>query len=173
VRKIAKLPRILKIEQVKDLSVSVVFNNGQLRIIDFKRLFRELDLNDSDPESLLLNPDEFSKMQLVDYTLSWSNVEQFITLPDGKKAKVPYEIGPDVLYEFSNPLKNDISSRIGQMIREARKRSGLTQQQLASKSGTTRNYISRIENDHSGIELDTLRKIIEIGLGKKMELRIV
>ena len=45
-------------------------------------------------------------------------------------------------------------------------------EELAEKSGTTRNYISRIENDRSDIELDTLRKIIEIGLGKKLRLVI-
>ena len=38
-RKIVRLPRILKINWVKDLSVSVVFNNGETRVIDFKVLF--------------------------------------------------------------------------------------------------------------------------------------
>jgi transcriptional regulator with XRE-family HTH domain len=48
----------------------------------------------------------------------------------------------------------------------------LTQEDLAQKSGTTRTYISRIENDKSDLELATLRKIIEIGLGKKLEIKI-
>ena len=39
-------------------------------------------------------------------------------------------------------------------------------------SGTTRNYISRIENDRSDIELDTLKKIIETGLGKQLEINV-
>jgi len=46
------------------------------------------------------------------------------------------------------------------------------QQELALVSGTSRTYISRIENDRSDIELDTLRKIIETGLGRKLEIRI-
>jgi transcriptional regulator with XRE-family HTH domain len=74
---------------------------------------------------------------------------------------------------MSKPGKSLPVSRIGRLIRDARKKSGLTQQQLATRSRTTRNYISRIENDRSGIELDTLQKIIEIGLGKKMVLDIV
>ena len=53
-----------------------------------------------------------------------------------------------------------------------RESAGITQQELASKCGTTRNYISRIENNKSDIELRTLRKIIEIGLGKKLELEV-
>ncbi len=58
------------------------------------------------------------------------------------------------------------------MIREARLKSGLTQQDLAVKSGTTRTYISRIENDRSDLELATLRKIIETGLGKRLDILI-
>ena len=91
---------------------------------------------------------------------------------DGKRERIPYEIGTDVLFKCSKPETKNISSGVGQLIREARKRAGLTQQQLAGKSGTTRNYISRIENDRSDIELDTLRKIIEIGLGKRLEVSI-
>jgi transcriptional regulator with XRE-family HTH domain len=62
--------------------------------------------------------------------------------------------------------------KIGKMIKENRLKSGLTQQELALKSGTTRTYISRIENERSDIELGTLKKIIESGLGKKIEISI-
>jgi DNA-binding XRE family transcriptional regulator len=172
-RKPGKLPRILKINWVKDLNVAVVFNNGQSRVIDFKKLLMQLKVNANDPDFILFDPDALAKVELVDHTLSWSNVEQFITRPDGTKVKVPYELGADLLYRFSKPEADDLSVRIGWLIREARRRSGLTQQQLASRSGTTRNYISRIENDRSDIELDTLKKIIEVGLGKKLEIRIV
>jgi transcriptional regulator with XRE-family HTH domain len=48
----------------------------------------------------------------------------------------------------------------------------MSQQDLALISGTSRTYISRIENERSDIELATLRKIIETGLGKRMEIKI-
>ena len=48
----------------------------------------------------------------------------------------------------------------------------MSQQELALVSGTSRTYISRIENDRSDIELATLSKIIEIGLGKKLEILV-
>lgn len=86
--------------------------------------------------------------------------------------KVPFEIGADVLLKYSQPEKSDVVLKIGRLIRESRMRSGLTQQELAIKSGTTRNYISRIENDRSDIEIATLRKIVETGLGKQLDVRI-
>lgn len=41
------------------------------------------------------------------------------------------------------------SFRLGVMLQELRKEQGLTQKQLAEKCGTTKTYISRIENDAS------------------------
>jgi len=55
--------------------------------------------------------------------------------------------------------------KIGVLIQEARKKQNLTQEELALKIGTTKNYISRIENDASDIRLTTLMRIIREGLG--------
>jgi predicted transcriptional regulator len=46
----------------------------------------------------------------------------------------------------------------------------LTQEQLAMRSGTTRFYISRIENNKTDVEMSTFRKIIEAGLGTHLRL---
>jgi DNA-binding XRE family transcriptional regulator len=167
-----KIPRILKINWVNKLEISVVFNNGVSRVIDFEEVFLKTGIDQSWPAAILLNASEFSKVKLNNNTLSWDNVEQFITLKNGEKEQVPFEIGADVLFQFSHPEKVDISKKIGHLIRDFRRKSGLTQEQLAVKSGTSRNYISRIENDRSDIELSTLRKIIETGFGKQLELRI-
>ncbi len=60
--------------------------------------------------------------------------------------------------------------RIGVLIQEARIHQHLTQEELASKVGTTKNYISRIENDASDIRLSTLIRIIREGLGGHLKL---
>ena len=60
--------------------------------------------------------------------------------------------------------------KIGVLIQEARKRQNMTQEELASRIGTTKNYISRIENDASDIRLTTLMRIIREGLGGKLKL---
>lgn len=62
--------------------------------------------------------------------------------------------------------------KLGVMIQELRKEQGLTQQQLAEKCGTTKTYISRIENDASDIRLSTLMRIIHDGLGKNLKLSV-
>jgi DNA-binding XRE family transcriptional regulator len=62
--------------------------------------------------------------------------------------------------------------RLGVMLAEARKKSGMTQQELAEKCGTNKTYISRIENDASDIRLSTLLRIIKEGLGGSLQLNI-
>ena len=62
--------------------------------------------------------------------------------------------------------------RLGVMLQELRKEKGLTQAQLAEKCGTTKNYISRIENDASDIRLSTLLRIFREGLGASLKLSI-
>lgn len=171
-RRNIKIPRILKINWIKGLSISVVFNNGESRIIDFKKVLKKLETNNDSPIMILKSYDEFAKVELKNNTLSWSNVEQFITDKNSKKVKVPFEIGADVLLKYSSTELPGIASKIGRLVRDTRIKSGLTQKELAIKSGTSRNYISRIENDRSDIELDTLRKIIETGLGKQLEINV-
>ena len=51
------------------------------------------------------------------------------------------------------------------MLQEARLKKGLTQQQLADKVGTTKSYISKIENNVKEARISTLKKIVELGFG--------
>ncbi|MCH6233448.1 helix-turn-helix domain-containing protein [Cognataquiflexum rubidum] len=62
--------------------------------------------------------------------------------------------------------------KLGVMIQELRKEQGLTQAQLAAKCGTTKTYISRIENDASDIRLSTLMRIVREGLGGNLKLSV-
>lgn len=61
---------------------------------------------------------------------------------------------------------------IGKLIKEERRLSKMTQEQLATKTGTKKSFISRIENGKSDIQLSTLYRILELGLGKKISLTI-
>ena len=77
------------------------------------------------------------------------------------------KIGTESRDEFQGEFE---TFKIGVLIQEARKKQQLTQQQLAEKVGTTKNYISRIENNASDIRLSTLMRIIREGLGGSLKL---
>ena len=61
---------------------------------------------------------------------------------------------------------------IGEVIKEERRLAKLTQEQLAEKIGAKKSFISRIENGQSDIQLSTLYRLLEFGLGKKIELTV-
>jgi DNA-binding XRE family transcriptional regulator len=62
--------------------------------------------------------------------------------------------------------------KIGALIHEARIEKGLTQEELAEKVGTTKSYISKIENNVKEVRLSTLHKIVELGLDGQLQLSI-
>ena len=64
------------------------------------------------------------------------------------------------------------SFKLGVMIQELRKEKGLTQEQVAERCGTTKTYISRIENNASDIRLSTLMRIVRDGLGGHLRLTV-
>lgn len=59
---------------------------------------------------------------------------------------------------------------IGELIKEERRLANMTQEQLAEKIGAKKSFISRIENGRSDIQLSTLYRLLELGLGRKIEL---
>jgi len=59
--------------------------------------------------------------------------------------------------------------KAGALVREARYRAGLTQQQLAQKSGVKQPALSRIERDHGSPTLETLDQLLQV-CGKELRL---
>ena len=62
--------------------------------------------------------------------------------------------------------------KLGALLHEARLEKGMTQAELAEKVGTTKSYISKIENNVKEVRLSTLQKIVHLGLGGQLDLSI-
>ena len=91
------------------------------------------------------------------------NAKSFEELLDVKYGK----IGTGRRDEFEEKAQYFV---ISEMLKEARKEANMTQEQLAEKVGTKKSYISRLENGKCDIQLSTLYRIFEVGLGKKVNL---
>ena len=61
---------------------------------------------------------------------------------------------------------------LGVMLKEARLSRGMTQEQLAEKCGTTKAYISKVENNLKDVRLSTLQNIVENGLNGHLQLSV-
>lgn len=79
------------------------------------------------------------------------------------------EIGTEKRDQFEERAQYFV---ISEMLKQARKEAKMTQEQLAEKVGTKKSYISRLENGQCDIQLSTLYKIFEFGLGRRINLTI-
>ena len=65
-----------------------------------------------------------------------------------------------------------LAFRLGEILKQARKDVGITQEELANRTGTKKSYISRIERGLSDIQMSTYYKLIATGLGRKLKISI-
>ena len=93
------------------------------------------------------------------------DVNNFDELLDVKYGK----IGTEKRDDFEERAQYFI---ISEKLKEARKEAKMTQEELAVKIGTKKSYISRLENGKCDIQLSTLFRIFEFGLGKKIKFVI-
>ena len=71
---------------------------------------------------------------------------------------------------MNNMINKELQrKRIGQRIAEIRKAQGITQQDLADRTGIQRNHISRIEQGRYSVGFDTLQLIAE-AMGGNVEI---
>lgn len=79
--------------------------------------------------------------------------------------------------EMGTPVRDkydadSLAFRLGVMLKEARLKAKITQEQLAERTGTKKSYISRIEKGQSDIQISTYYKLIEIGLEMPLNISI-
>ena len=94
-----------------------------------------------------------------------------------KNLKTLEEVKEEFYGKVGTPKRDKLEAgyktfKIGALLHEARLEKGLTQEELAAKCGTTKSYISKIENNIKEVRISTLQKIIELGFGGKLELSI-
>jgi len=61
---------------------------------------------------------------------------------------------------------------IGEQLKDVRLKAGLTQEELANKTGTKKSFISRVEKGKADIQLSTLVKMFR-GVGRQLSLRVL
>jgi DNA-binding XRE family transcriptional regulator len=167
-----RLPRIIKITSITDFVVQTLWNNGELREIDFKPMLAGWKAQKEEMYEPLQNREVFEMIAVsADHTLYWPNLSTKITF-NGVTKEAHLDLDPDVLYNRSTLVSGYEHSHIGKLLKAARLKAGLSQQEVAMNSGTSRTYISRIENEHSDIQFDVFYKIVRLGIGMDLKVSI-
>lgn len=166
------LPRIARILTVEPFKITALWTNEEVRQLDFAPLFAQWK-QDSDTQLYpLFDYNTFKQVAISPArTLHWPSVLTQLTLRN-RTIEEPLDLDPDELYRQSTLIRKSEPLSVGSILRKARLEAGLSQVEVAIKSGTSRNYISRIENGKSDIQLETLNKIVQLGIGKQIRLEI-
>jgi DNA-binding XRE family transcriptional regulator len=167
-----EIVRIKEIYKIEDFNIFCHFTNDEFRFVDFEQLFIQWKIKQGDIEYSLLNKTEFKKVNLVNGTLSWKNITVSLLDENGKENYYPYELDPIVLYQNSQIDQDKIFENFGMLLKNERLKSGMTQKQLAKKSGISEEYISKLENEKSNIELLIIRDIMQSGFGKRLKINV-
>ena len=100
------LPRINTILSVEYPTVTVQWNTGEVRIIDFKELlFNKINNAPHSQMRTLMLPAMFQQVNTDGRTLYWENLSTMLT-EEGKPMPAPIDFCPDVLYRHSQLLSS-------------------------------------------------------------------
>lgn len=71
------------------------------------------------------------------------------------------------------PSVHSLLGALGQLLREKRLASQLTQAQVAKRAGIGAKYLSEIERGTRDLPMSTLRALVEDGLGLRLDVRFL
>ncbi|MBC7552938.1 MAG: helix-turn-helix transcriptional regulator [Taibaiella sp.] len=167
-----KLPRIVKIAATKHFVITTLWSNGEMRTIDFNQIFDQWEQAGDTVLLQLKDPLIFQSVAVSPgHTLWWPFLAVTYTF-NGITSEAPVDLDPDVLYQNSTLIQGYDKPDIGILLKQARIKAGLSQLEVAKNSGTSRTYISKIENHQADIQMETLFKIISLGIGKQLKISI-
>jgi hypothetical protein len=91
-------PKVKDITGIDGYKITVLFNHGEERLIDFGRFFSKKRRFE---KILLEDYGKFSEVEVIDGTLAWPELGVLSQIPNGKQKFYHYDIDPALLYEHS------------------------------------------------------------------------
>ena len=151
--------RIISVKALPNMTLSVVFQNGSVKTFNIQTLYSTF------PQFNVLEeiPDLFQQVQVDNggYGVSWSDT---------------LDLDADTLWENGTEmnLKQDVGllHHFAANLVIARDNAGLTQKQLADRTGIHQADISKIERGIANPSLSTLQRLAE-GLGLSLEIQFI
>ena len=112
------LPRITKILKIEPFKILLLWNNAEVREIDFTPLFQKWEKENNTDLLRLKDYDSFKQVSLSEqHTIEWQNLPIEINFK-GKSQSFPLELDPDVLFQNSIIIRQIERISIGNLFRD-------------------------------------------------------
>jgi DNA-binding XRE family transcriptional regulator len=165
-KRFLKIPRLAAVVQGEEAQLVLTFQSAERRLLDLSKA--ELQLGAKLPRGPV-RINEFYALEWPEASLELEGLGDLAELIDEVPSR--FSIGADTAYGLSSPMDPDFREVLGRRIKRLRAELGLSQSQVAQRMGTQRTYISQVENGRSDIEIQSLKRLIEVGLGRELEIR--
>lgn len=161
---------IIDILAVEPYRILTRWSNGEIRQNDYTAQIAEWRQSENPMYRQLSDWNNFRQVVNNDGVLSWPSVRVEFNLGDGPRNE-PFEFDPITTYEASQLLTNTIhlDESVGRTLVKARQQANLTQEELARRIGSSKQYISKIERGVVQPQTDTLQRIAA-AMGRRVAL---
>jgi DNA-binding XRE family transcriptional regulator len=166
-KRFSQLPKLASVEVRDKDNLIVTFQSAERRLLELDSAEEQFG------ESLPRGPvriNEWGALEWPEAPIKLEKVGSLIEYIDVPQSR--YSLGADTVRQLSVPLEPDFRQVLGRQLKSLRKELGLSQLDVANRIGTQRTYISHIENGHSDLEIQSLKRIVEVGLGRELEISI-
>ena len=163
-------PEIIEIIAVEPYRVITRWSNGEIRQNDYATELVDWRTSVNPLYRELSEWNNFRQVVCNDGVLSWPSIRVLFDLGEGPHSE-PFEFDPITTYQSGNLLVNTLflGDSLGDTLAKARHQANLSQNELARRIGSTKQYISKVERGLVHPQADTLQRIAA-AMGRRVAL---
>lgn len=154
-----EMPEIIEIIAVEPYRIIARWSNGEIRQNDYT----DERITWQNSQNKLYNQiaywENFRAVMVNDGVLSWPSIRVVFDMGEGTQSE-PFGFDPVTTYQQSSLLMNALlENNIGHTLANARHQAKLSQDELARRIGSTKQYISKVERGLVQPQADTIQRI--------------
>ncbi len=164
------VPEIVSVLSVLPYRIVTLWSNGEVRENDYATDIEQWGKSDNPIYQQLARWDDFKSVRATEGRLEWPTVRFQFTF-DGVERDEAIDFDRLVTYQESRLLDVAMldSQTLGETISQARHQARISQQDLARRIGSTKQYVSKVERNVVVPKTDTLQRMAT-ALGKRVAL---
>ena len=162
-------PEIIEIIAVEPYRILTRWSNGEIRQNDYTSEIAGWRTSSNSLYRELAEWTNFRQVVVNDGVLSWPTVRVLFDLGEGIRSE-PFDFDPLTTYQASSLMVSTlVENTIGTTLAIARHQAKLSQNELARRIGSTKQYISKVERGLVYPQADTLQRIAA-AMGRRVAL---
>ena len=162
-------PEIIEIIAVEPYRIIARWSNGEIRQNDYTVDCSAWRNSQNPLYRQLAEWTIFQTVVVNDGVLSWPPIRVLFDMGEGPRSE-PFEFDPSTTYQQSNLLVDTVpGNNMGHALAHARHQAKLSQDELARRIGSTKQYISKVERGLVQPQTDTLQRIAA-AMGRRVVL---